>query len=110
MGRDLSLPALRVLRFFLEAPQTPRYGLEISAATGTKTGALYPILSRLEARNWIVGRWEELDERSAGRRKRRYYVLTGVGETSAADVVMRASADLRPADGLRTPVRRGQTA
>jgi PadR family transcriptional regulator, regulatory protein PadR len=38
--------------------------------------SLYPLLYRLEKRNWIRGRWIE----KAGQRRRRYYRLTASGK------------------------------
>ena len=37
--------------------------------------ALYPLLYRLEKREWIEGKWVE----QAGQRRRRYYKLTAAG-------------------------------
>ena len=37
--------------------------------------SLYPLLYRMEARGWIVGRWVE----RAGERRRRYYTITSTG-------------------------------
>jgi transcriptional regulator, Acidobacterial, PadR-family len=37
--------------------------------------SLYPLLYRMEARGWIVGRWVE----RAGERRRRYYTITSAG-------------------------------
>jgi len=37
--------------------------------------SLYPLLSRLEQRGWIEGRWVE----KAGQRRRRYYRATAAG-------------------------------
>jgi transcriptional regulator len=42
--------------------------------------SLYATLYRLEERGWIRGRWVE----RAGQRRRRYYRITGMGETVLA--------------------------
>jgi PadR family transcriptional regulator, regulatory protein PadR len=42
--------------------------------------SLYPLLYRLEKRNWIRGRWIE----KAGQRRRRYYRLTPAGKKMLA--------------------------
>src|SRR5882672_1204246 len=60
-----------------------RHGYEISKliearSEGTlrfQVASLYPLLYRLEARGWILGRWVE----KAGQRRRRFYRLTPEG-------------------------------
>ena len=60
-----------------------RHGYEIGklieerseGALSFRVASLYPLLYRLENRGWIQGRWVE----KAGRRRRRYYRLTGEG-------------------------------
>jgi PadR family transcriptional regulator PadR len=42
--------------------------------------SLYPLLYKLEDRNWISGRWVE----KAGQRRRRYYRLTAEGRRMLA--------------------------
>src|SRR5438045_9407883 len=62
----------------------PRHGYEIGqlielrsrGAVRFNVGSLYPLLYRLEKRNWIRGRWIE----KAGQRGRRYYLLTVPGK------------------------------
>lgn len=61
----------------------PRYGYEIGQIIEQRSrgvvafhaASLYPVLSRLEARGWIEGKWVE----KAGQRRRRYYRLTTAG-------------------------------
>jgi len=61
----------------------PRHGYDIaqlieSRSDGViqfKVASLYPLLYRLEARGWILGRWVE----KPGQRRRRYYRLTPDG-------------------------------
>jgi PadR family transcriptional regulator, regulatory protein PadR len=71
-----------VLAAFLEDPQTPRFGLEISRASGLASGTIYPILARLEAAQWLKSAWEDVDPSNAGRPRRRLYRLTAEGETA----------------------------
>ena len=62
----------------------PRHGYEIAqlielrsrGAIRFNVASLYPLLYRLEKRNWIRGRWVE----KAGQRRRRYYRLTVSGK------------------------------
>ncbi|HZM71462.1 MAG TPA: PadR family transcriptional regulator [Candidatus Cryosericum sp.] len=61
----------------------PRHGYDISkliearsdGALSFHVASLYPLLYRLEKRDWIKGRWVE----KAGQRRRRYYRLTFAG-------------------------------
>src|SRR5215468_850578 len=60
-----------------------RHGYEISKLIETRSegtlkfnvASLYPLLYRLEARGWILGRWVE----KPNQRRRRYYRLTAEG-------------------------------
>ena len=62
----------------------PRHGYEIGQLIEMRSGgalrfnvaSLYPLLYRLERRDWIKGRWIE----KPGQRRRRYYRLTRTGE------------------------------
>jgi PadR family transcriptional regulator PadR len=65
----------------LEREQRHGYDLARLIASRSKgvltfhAASLYPLLYRLEKRNWIEGRWVE----KAGQRRRRYYRLTPAG-------------------------------
>jgi len=75
-----TLSALAVLT---SDPSRQMYGLEIAERAGLASGTLYPILLRLEREGWITGAWETIDESEEGRRRRRYYTLTGLGAQEA---------------------------
>jgi PadR family transcriptional regulator PadR len=96
MDRSLSLATLKVLRALFEGSATDHYGLALIERTGVKAGTLYPILSRLERDSWVEGEWEEINEAAAGRRRRRYYRLTGVGEKEARGILAETAAVLAP--------------
>jgi transcriptional regulator len=61
----------------------PRHGYELGKLIEQRSngqicfriGSLYPVLSRLEDRGLIVGRWSE----KGGERRRRFYQLTPAG-------------------------------
>jgi PadR family transcriptional regulator PadR len=57
-----------------------RYGLEIAAVTGLKSGSLYPILMRLDERGLLESRW--LEPERPGRPPRHAYRLTGAGRAA----------------------------
>lgn len=89
-----SLTELRVLRALLGNPAGPHYGLELIKATGISSGVLYPVLARFETNGWIAGTWEDIDEAEAGRRRRRYYRLTGEGEVAARSLIVQVVNEL----------------
>jgi DNA-binding PadR family transcriptional regulator len=84
-----------LLQAFLDAPTEELYGFALTKATGLKAGTLYPSLQRLEAEGWLSARWEDIDERAEGRRRRRYYRLTAQGERAARATIGRDSVGLR---------------
>lgn len=79
----MSGPTLKVLRQLLAAPREPRSGADIARVTKIGSGTLYPLLARLEAAGWLKSEWEEVAPEVAGRPRRRFYTLTGVGQTEA---------------------------
>jgi PadR family transcriptional regulator PadR len=79
----LTQPTLKVLRFLLEKPCEGRSGAEMSKATKVGSGTLYPMLARLEAAGWLSSEWEVINPRDAGRPRKRFYWLTGMGQNNA---------------------------
>ncbi len=75
--RRLSPQSLAVLSVLYEARAQWRYGLELSDATGLKSGSLYPILARLTERGLLEGKWQEPER--PGRPARHAYRITGAG-------------------------------
>ena len=75
-----SQAAVKILRAFLEEPDQEQYGFGIMRSTGLKSASVYPMLDRLEQSGWILGYDEDIDERTAGRRRRRLYKLSPTGE------------------------------
>lgn len=82
-GPRLTLQTLAILRVLLTKPLEPRYGLDISKEAGLQRGTLYPALARLEKAGWLTSFQEDIDESAEGRRRRRYYRLTGEGAQKA---------------------------
>jgi DNA-binding PadR family transcriptional regulator len=60
-----------------------RYGLELAAATGLKSGSLYPILLRLAERGLLESRWLEPDR--PGRPPRHAYRLSAAGQAALGE-------------------------
>jgi PadR family transcriptional regulator PadR len=95
MPMRISHQTKRVLQAFLDAPTEETYGFALSQVTGLQAGTLYPVLQRLLNEGWLSERWEEINESVEGRRRRRYYRLTGLGESRARALVEEETAGLR---------------
>jgi PadR family transcriptional regulator, regulatory protein PadR len=95
MPMRISHQMKRVLQAFLDAPTEETYGFALSQVTGLRAGTLYPVLRRLLDEGWLSERWEEINESVEGRRRRRYYRLTGLGESRACALVEEETAGLR---------------
>ena len=80
--------------------------MELTAATGLRSGTVHPVLARLERMGWATSRWEDIDPRAEGRPARRYYQLTAAGVPRANHALARAESAVasRPitAHGRRT--------
>lgn len=89
---------LRVLAAMAERPTDEHYGLELAEAAQLPKGSIYPMLARLERNGLVSGEWEDIDESAAGRRRRRYYVLTAEGARVAIHEFEIVRAALERAD------------
>lgn len=89
-NRGLSRQAVDVLRFVASARQEWSYGLEISKATGLKSGSLYPILIRLDERGMLESCW--LEPEKPGRPPRHGYRMTKAGRFALSEAQQRRSA------------------
>jgi DNA-binding PadR family transcriptional regulator len=78
--RRLSPQTLAVLEVLNATPGAWRYGLEIAAETGLKSGSLYPILVRLHDRGLLESQW--LEPERPGRPARHAYRMTGAGKAA----------------------------
>lgn len=88
--RRPSPQTLAVLAVLADQPGEWFYGLEISGATGLKSGSLYPILIRLADRGWLESQW--LEPEKPGRPARHVYRITGAGRTALRSAVASQSA------------------
>lgn len=86
--RRLSPQTVEVLRALAAQGDGWLYGLEIAAATGLKSGSLYPILVRLDERGLLEGRWTPSDH--PGRPPRHAYRTTGAGRAALREAVAAA--------------------
>ena len=61
-----------------------RHGFQIMEVSGLPSGTVYPVLRRLEREKAVESEWEsEEGAREAGRRRRRVYHLTELGQVWA---------------------------
>jgi PadR family transcriptional regulator PadR len=79
----LTLASQLVLRELLRAGDRRAFGFEIMAATGLRSGAVYPILARLRKNGWVTAEREDIDPVTEGRPVRTYYRLTDDGRRQA---------------------------
>jgi PadR family transcriptional regulator, regulatory protein PadR len=96
--REFSPQALSVLAVLCEQPSRWQHGYALAAATGLKSGTLYPILIRLSDRGLVEACWQE--EPQPGRPRRHLYRLTAGGlasATGALAAVARQQPSGRPA-------------
>jgi DNA-binding PadR family transcriptional regulator len=97
----MTIPTQLVLQVLLAMPDEERYGLEVAAATGLRSGSVHPILARLESLGWLTSRWEDVDPHEEARPARRYYALTADGRVRASQALARAEASARRIHSLR---------
>jgi DNA-binding PadR family transcriptional regulator len=87
----MTLSTLRVLKVFVDAfeknTRVELAGVDIMRRAGMLSGTMYPILLRLEEIGWIRGHWESQTAEKLGRPRRRFYRLTGSGQTAAREVL-----------------------
>lgn len=83
----VSAAGLKMLRFFLSELGKQRSGAEIALATNIGSGTLYPLLARFESAGWLSSEWENLSPQELGRPRKRFYRLTGLGQTRARAVL-----------------------
>jgi PadR family transcriptional regulator PadR len=79
---NVTLPTTLVLQALACGHQ---YGFDVMDATGLPSGTVYPMLRRLEKEGLVRASWEDPQTaRDEQRPPRRYYELTGQGETVLA--------------------------
>jgi DNA-binding PadR family transcriptional regulator len=78
-------PSAHAVAVLMELAKRPvwRYGYEVGAETGLKTGTIYPILIRLKDRGLVEAKWKHVGPR--GRPPRHMYRLTVTGRELARE-------------------------
>jgi PadR family transcriptional regulator PadR len=100
MAPRITLAVATILRVFLEAPDTERYGYDLMKETGFSSGKIYPLLARLQGAGWLTVVDEDIDPVVAGRPRRRGYRLTAEGTRIARLELAKLNDQLRTASGL----------
>jgi PadR family transcriptional regulator PadR len=86
---------VQVVKALLDDPTGRHWGYDLSQKSGVRSGALYPILRRMEDEGWLADGWEDPKDIGGGRPPRRYYKLTGEGRIELARVMNEARRDAR---------------
>jgi DNA-binding PadR family transcriptional regulator len=79
----MTTPRLLAVQVLLEDPTREWYGLELAQQAGLEPGTVYPILVAFESAGWLISRDDDIDPRTEGRPRRRYYLLTAEGVSAA---------------------------
>lgn len=77
---DVTTNVLLISRALLDVPDHRRYGYELMAITRLKTASMYQALHRMEDSGWLTSYWESGNPKELGRKRRRYYELTELGQ------------------------------
>ncbi|MGY0236973.1 PadR family transcriptional regulator [Longispora urticae] len=99
MARDprMTPQTIAVLDVLRADIATPRYGRDIGAEAGLKSGTVQPILARLEQAGWVESFWEEPQaHEDQGRPRRRYYRFAPGGAERAHLAIARARHTASP--------------
>lgn len=96
-GMDVTANVLLISRALLDVPDHRRYGYELMQLTKLRNGSMYTALHRMEDNGWLTSYWEPGNPRELGRKRRRYYELTEVGQRQVEGHLRHWVATLRGA-------------
>lgn len=85
---------VQVAATLLDEPRGKHWGYDIGEKAGVRSGALYPMLTRLLDEGWLTDGWED-PTTIHGRPPRRYYEITDLGLARLGALVAEASRDAR---------------
>ena len=91
----LTHSAVAVAQALMRRPDERHWGYDLSKETGVRSGALYPILSRMLDAGWLHDGWEDLAEVRGKRPPRRYYTVTADGVGHLGAMIRSAAEDAR---------------
>jgi PadR family transcriptional regulator, regulatory protein PadR len=79
-----------ILSVLSRNPTEDRFGVEIMDAVNEmaqgdfsiNAGSLYPTLAKLKKKGYVAARWGDEEPEETGGARRRYYKITGAGQTA----------------------------
>lgn len=84
--RNLALVAMALM----QEPNGRHWGYALSRFSGVRSGAMYPILTRLLEQGWLRDGWEDPAAITEKRPPRRYYELTDAGRVELGAIARQA--------------------
>lgn len=78
---------VKVATVLMAAPDERHWGYQTSRLAGVRSGALYPLLTRLLEYGWVTDGWEDPNTLTVRRPPRRYYVLTDRGRVELTRII-----------------------
>jgi PadR family transcriptional regulator PadR len=95
----MTQPLVRVAMALMMEPTGQHWGYELFKRSGVRSGALYPMLTRLLEEGWLTDGWEDpatiRAEEEKRRPPRRYYELTDKGRRELGAIVQQARREPR---------------
>ncbi|MGB7798564.1 MAG: helix-turn-helix transcriptional regulator [Pseudonocardiaceae bacterium] len=91
----MTQPLVRVAMALMTEPMGRHWGYELFKRSGVRSGALYPMLTRLLDEGWLTDGWEDRAAIRDKRPARRYYELTDKGRRELGAVVQKARREPR---------------
>jgi PadR family transcriptional regulator PadR len=91
----ITQPLVRVAVALMDEPMGRHWGYELFKRSGVRSGALYPMLTRLLDEGWLTDGWEDQAAIRGKRPPRRYYELTDKGRRELGAVIQKASREPR---------------
>ncbi|MEM6409385.1 MAG: PadR family transcriptional regulator [Pseudomonadota bacterium] len=83
-------------------------GYDLSKRLGIASGTLYPLLAKLKQAKMVEDRWEEnLDPKEAGRPRRRYYKISGLGAQAVSEKMRQLDAGYERRSPVGVPIPNG---
>jgi len=86
---------IQVALAIMDDPTEKYWGYQLSKASGVRSGALYPILTRMLYEGWLTDGWEDPATIKGKRPTRRYYELTDAGRLALDGLLAEARRDPR---------------
>lgn len=85
---------IAVASALMDDPTGHHWGYALSRSAGVRSGAMYPILTRLLEAGWLTDGWEDPTTLTEKRPPRRYYELTEAGRDELGSMVQTAQRQI----------------